>query len=67
MVLEVADLALRKIQVNAEPTYIHLVAEGFDESTHRPVPPQPFGFLIEFSDGVPTLTPKTLEECGFTR
>jgi hypothetical protein len=66
-VLELAQLNLRQICLEAKPIYVHVGAEGFDEASGREVPPCERAFLIDFSpEGVPTIVPKTLEECGFS-
>lgn len=49
----------------AEPHYIRVAISGVERE--RPVPTGHFAFLFEVGDdGSPTLSPRTLAECGFT-
>ena len=66
--LETVQKHLRRIPVAAEPTYVHLQAMGEDAQTGKSVPSCHRAFLIDIrEDGGLSVTPKTLEQCGFTR
>jgi hypothetical protein len=67
-VLEFAQRHLRQIPLKAAPTYLHLEATGVDKQTGRSVPPCHIALLIEVrAGGGLAVTPKTLNECGFTQ